>query len=364
MRRTVTDTLPTIIGGWLTQGGTVLRRSTTLVVTALVTGAMSAPSSAASDTAQTCQGRPATIVGTGPDIQGTPGDDVIVTGTSQVTYALAGNDLVCVSPTALRVYAGDGDDVVDASEAGTQMSAYLGAGLDRYLGGPGENGPVSAALNQNVVYADGTDDTVTDADWAILTVTAPATGTPGTYTGGGIAVWSADQDVEIDLETNMVTVGGVHAVNLSGIDGASVVAPRAVLRGNAEDNLLFGLGCDVLFVGKGGNDRLIGADGNEDTPEAQLRSECEGIEATMRGGSGDDNIKGWLGRNRLVGNAGNDELQGRSRSDVLLGGSGRDDLRGGVGSDVLRGGGGRDTADGEGGRQDRCDAERERRCER
>ena len=41
------------------------------------------------------------------------------------------------------------------------------------------------------------------------------------------------------------------------------------------------------------------------------------MKATMRGGSGDDNIKGWLGRNGLVGNAGNDELQGRSRSDVL-----------------------------------------------
>ena len=328
-----------------------------------MTGALlSAPSSAASATAQTCQGRPATIVGTGPDIQGTPGDDVIVTGTSQVTYALAGNDLVCVSPTALRVYAGDGDDVVDASEAGTQMSAYLGAGLDRYLGGPGENGPVSAALNQNVVYADGTDDTVTDADWAILTVTAPVTGTPGTYTGGGIAVWSADQDVEIDLETNMVTVGGVHAVNLSGIVDAGAVAPRAVLRGNAEDNYLFGAGCDVLFVGKGGNDTLR-ASYNEDSPYAQIKSECEGMKATMRGGSGDDNIQGWQGRNRLVGNAGNDELQGRARSDVLLGGSGRDDLRGGEGSDVLRGGGGRDTADGQSGR-DRCDAERERRCER
>jgi Ca2+-binding RTX toxin-like protein len=334
----------------------VLRRSTTLVVTALVTGALSAPSSAASDTAQTCQGRPATIVGTGPAIQGTPGDDVIVTGTSQFTYAVAGDDLVCVSPSALKgvfVYAGDGDDVVDASQVGTQINAYLGAGLDRYLGGPGQ---------QNWVHADGTDDTVTDADRAYLTVTAPVTGTPGNYTGDVIAVWSVDHDVEIDLGTNMVTVGGVHAANLSGTVGAGVVAPRAVLRGNAEDNYLFGSGCDVLFVGKGGNDTLRGSY-NEDSPYAQIKSECEGMKATMRGGSGDDNIKGWLGLNRLVGNAGNDELQGRSRSDVLLGGSGRDDLRSGEGSDVLRGGGGRDTADGQYGR-DRCDAERERRCER
>ena len=336
----------------------MLQRSTTLVVTALVTGALSAPSSAASATAQTCQGRPATIVGTGPDIQGTPGDDVIVTGTSQRTYAVAGNDLVCVSPSAVLVVAGDGDDVVDASQAGLTTSVtYLGAGLDRYLGGPGPKG-----IAGNVVFADGTDDTVTDADWAYLTVTAPVTGAPGTYTGGRIAVWSADQDVEIDLGTNMVTVGGVHAVNLSGIVGAGVVAPRAVLRGNAADNYLFGSGCDVLFVGKGGNDTLRGSY-NEDSPYAQIKSECVGMKATMRGGSGDDSIKGWLGRNRLVGNAGNDELQGRGQSDVLLGGSGRDDLRGGEGSDVLRGGGGRDTAYGQNGR-DRCDAERERRCER
>lgn len=332
----------------------MLRRSTTLVVTALVAGVLlSAPSSGASATAQTCQGRPATIVGTGPDIQGTPGDDVIVTGTSQRTYAVAGNDLVCVSPTAVLVVAGDGDDLVDASQAGLTTSVtYLGAGLDRYLGGPG----------YNVVFADGTDDTVTDADRAYLTVTAPVTGTPGTYTGGAIGVWSADQDVEIDLDTNMVTVGGVHAVNLSGIVDAGVVAPRAVVRGNAEDNYLFGAGCDVLFVGEGGNDTLRGSY-NEDSPYAQIKSECVGMKATMRGGSGDDNIQGWQGRNRLIGNAGDDELQGRARSDVLLGGSGRDDLRGGEGSDVLRGGSGRDTADGQSGR-DRCDAERDRRCER
>jgi len=107
------------------------------------------------------------------------------------------------------------------------------------------------------------------------------------------------------------------------------------LRGNAEDNYLFGSGCDVLFVGKGGNDTLRGSY-NEDSPYAQIKSKCVGMKATMRGGPGDDNVQGWLGRNRLVGNAGDDELQGRSRSDVLLGGSGRDDLEGGEGNDTLR----------------------------
>lgn len=99
----------------------MLQRSTTLVVSALVAGALlSAPSAAASGTAQTCQGKPATIVGTGPDIQGTTGNDVIVTGGSSVTLADAGDDLICVTPYPhedLFVDAGPGDDVVDASVA-------------------------------------------------------------------------------------------------------------------------------------------------------------------------------------------------------------------------------------------------------
>ncbi len=163
---------------------------------------------------------------------------------------------MCVSPSAVLVVAGDGDDVVDASGVKHDVRACARR-LSGLLGSTATSGDLAEIrVAGNVVFADGTDDTVTDAGRAYLTVTAPVTGTPGTYTGGVIGVWSADQDVEIDLETNMVTVGGVHAVNLSGIVDAGAVAPRAVLRGNAEDNYLFGAGCDVLFVGKGGNDTL------------------------------------------------------------------------------------------------------------
>ena len=87
------------------------------------------------------------------------------------------------------------------------------------------------------------------------------------------------------------------------------------------------------------------------------------MKATMRGGSGDDNIQGWRAATGWSGTQATTNSKAAPRSDALLGGSGRDDLRGGEGSDVLRGGGGRDAADGEYGR-DRCDAERERRCER
>lgn len=338
----------------------------TALTVALAGGALleSVPATASGET---CQGRPATIVGTGADIQGTPGDDVIVTGASRITYANAGDDLVCVTPsphTSLYVDAGPGDDVVDATISTTPTVSQLGTGLDRYLAGPA----------YDEVRANGADDTVEEANWVTLQVTEPVAGPVGRYSGNFISVWSADQDVELDLVGDLV-VAGRHAAEIAGFSSASVAAPRAVVRGNDEDNALQASGCDVHVIGNGGDDYL-GGSGGEDAP----KFECDRV-ATMRGGQGDDRIKGTLGRNRLIGNAGNDELQGRPDPDILLGGSGRDDLIGGAGRDVLRGNAGndhlngnrgrdtllgnrgRDTVDGHHG-NDRCVAERERRCER
>jgi Ca2+-binding RTX toxin-like protein len=70
----------------------------------------------------TCQGQPATIVGTTHHINGTPRDDVIVVRTSAgINYirARGGNDLVC---------GGDGHDFL-----------YDGKGHDEFYGGPGQD---------------------------------------------------------------------------------------------------------------------------------------------------------------------------------------------------------------------------------
>jgi Ca2+-binding RTX toxin-like protein len=330
----------------------MLDRSTTLAVTAIVAGVLlGTPTPAATASAETCQGRPATIVGTGPDIQGTPGNDVIVTGASSVTRADAGDDLICVTPYPhddLFVDAGPGDDVVDASvPTTTSASGYrvdLGSGVDRYIGGP----------VHDEVQGQGFDDSVAGADTVGVEVTAPVTGQPGTYTGSHLTVRSAVQDVEIDLE-GTVLVGGVLAAHIGGFSRAGAVAPRAVVRGNAQENYLTAYGCDVQIIGKGGDDDLRGGSlGNAPFT-------CDG-EATMKGGSGDDYIKGLNGLNRLIGNSGNDEIHGRLMDDLLRGGSGNDNLFSGHGSDILLGNRGRDNADGERGR-DRCKAEQERRCE-
>ena len=162
----------------------MLHRSSVLTVATLLGGALlvSVPATAAGET---CQGRPATIVGTGPDIQGTPGDDVIVTGASSRTDAGAGDDLVCVSSSdhgSVFVFAGDGDDVVDASASNPTWvlrTVYLGTGLDHYVGNVG--GPT-----QGDVHANGADDNVADATTVLLQVTDALTGPRGTYSVGGL----------------------------------------------------------------------------------------------------------------------------------------------------------------------------------
>lgn len=113
-------------------------RTTTLSAAALLGAVLLTPTSA-SAAGETCQGRPATIVGAdrATPIVGTDGPDVIVSTGARVIDARGGDDLVCVVNTFVRdLDAGDGDDVVDVS-AGYGAWAVLGAGSDTFIGSPG-----------------------------------------------------------------------------------------------------------------------------------------------------------------------------------------------------------------------------------
>jgi Ca2+-binding RTX toxin-like protein len=332
---------------------------------------------------ETCQGRQATIVGTGPNVTGTAGDDVIVTGSALNIDAGAGNDLVCVvtqqSPEYVSVDAGAGDDVVDASTADSTSPYFpivtdLGTGMDRYIG--------STPEYQNHVDANGFDDHVVGASHLRVEVTEPVRGSTGTYTWrdrpfrSSLGVLSTVVDVEIDLIKQLVFLDGTKAAEIGAVEDVTAVAPRTTLRGDDQRNDLRARGCVVHIFGEGGRDRLFGshgrsADGNE----------CQG-KAIVYGGGGDDLISGTEGRDRLFGNGGSDELRGRQHADVMVGGGGADVIYGRGGPDVVRGGGGadilsghhgrdtllgnrgRDTADGGYGQGDLCIAERRRRCER
>lgn len=338
----------------------VARRAVRLLVHSgavfALAGATHLSPSAFADTTTACGGREATMVGTGPKIVGTPGDDVIVTGTSTVVDAGDGNDLICVSPhderKAITVNAGEGNDSVDTSVAVVDTHTDLGTGTDNY---------VSALPAWSYVVADGADDHV--AGTARTDITLHITGTPstleGAYKADSISVWSSQFDVLLNLSKGELDIDGVSAATLDVKFDAAVSAPRVVLAGNEKSNDLHARGCVVRALGRGGRDRLQPrVIGRPDAPHFNCASRT-----TAMGGPGADEIYGSGDRDELLGNAGDDEIFGRAGADRLDGGAGDDLLRGSSGDDNLIGGRGVDRVDGNGD-FDRCVGERKQRCER
>lgn len=150
-----------------------MRRTTPLTVTGLIGLALLAPATSAGAAGETCRGEAATLVGTGATVTGTPGRDVIVSGTATDVDGLGGDDLVCVVPADTRtnvlyVDAGVGGDVVDTTgvPSGYYVDVELGTGADVFDGGPGgdwvETGDASGSTAEvDVVRTREGDDIVT-----------------------------------------------------------------------------------------------------------------------------------------------------------------------------------------------------------
>jgi Ca2+-binding RTX toxin-like protein len=110
------------------------------VVLSLSTAWLAAPAQARTTPTPTCDGRPATIVGTpGHDIlDGTPGPDVIVgLGGHDEIRGHDGDDLICAGPGKDHVHAGPGADTVFGG--GGLDFEHGGAGTDRRVGGAGHD---------------------------------------------------------------------------------------------------------------------------------------------------------------------------------------------------------------------------------
>ena len=96
--------------------------------------------SAAADVGETCDGRPATIVGTSADdvLIGTTGDDVIAgLGGKDEIRGLGGDDVICGGEGADRLFGGGGDDILDGGGGTDQIEG--GAGADRLIGSLGND---------------------------------------------------------------------------------------------------------------------------------------------------------------------------------------------------------------------------------
>ncbi len=151
-----------------------------------------------------------------------------------------------------------------------------------------------------------------------------------------------------------------------------------LLRGDADANIIYGLGGDDRLFAYDSNDVLDGGEGNDllwggegadeliggaGTDRALYSMASEGVSASLATGgtagealgdsfdsiehlSGsffDDILEGDAGDNFLVGYAGNDTLLGGAGNDRLYGYDGDDILDGGTGNDLLLGSAGADT---------------------
>ncbi len=139
-------------------------RTTALSATVLLSTALTAPTSA-SAAGETCQGRPATIVGANQssyELEGTEGPDVIVTAGASEVDARGGDDLVCITGSAYNpmIQAGTGDDVVDASASATGSQTRLGAGSDRYVGSTGFDAVSAGSRDENFREVDSERDVI------------------------------------------------------------------------------------------------------------------------------------------------------------------------------------------------------------
>jgi hypothetical protein len=121
------------------------------------------------------------------------------------------------------------------------------------------------------------------------------------------------RSVSVKLDARPNDGGRGEQDNLLSIEGVWTGTGNDVVVGTAADEYMYGGAGSDLLRGRGGADRLIGADrlsGRSDIPI----------------GSPD----------RLEGGAGPDVLDGRGGRDLLIGGSGRDQLDGGRGWDRIR----------------------------
>jgi len=271
-------------------------------------------------------------------------DTISGLGGNDTIYGLSGNDTLAGNNGDDLLIGGDGTDTLLGGNDNDILRG--GAGNDTINGGAGED---------FVSYSDNT-----------------------------------SEAVSVDLSTGDANgIGGLDTIGfdtITNVENASGTNFGDILRGDGNDNKLFGFRGEDILVGNGGNDTLIGSEDNDrlngglgadtldggtgfdtaDYREAPLVV-GHGVKVDLSAGKSYFGTTGILGfawaqedsltdieavdgsafndiligndfGNQLNGMDGNDELSGAGNGDILKGGIGMDRLQGGSGSDELYGG--------------------------
>lgn len=293
-----------------------MNRTTALTAATGLGLALLAPSGAvATAAAGTCQGMPVTLTGTpGQSLTGTDGPDVVVTNGAMLVKTLGGNDAVCVAGGPSQVYAGAGDDVVDASTS-TRFGAqvWLGAGSDRFTGSTSwdvvyagdaavpavapvadaerdviDTGPAGKARDQVTSGQPGTpnDDQIRMGNGWLSWAGVPTAATDvdgGRGSGLGIAP-AATESVTIDSGAGTLAIDAQPVLRFEGFTDYSVYAP-AGLRDFAFDG---GSRAETLFLVLGADAPHRVAMGGGDDHLRFNRTDALPAGGTYDGGSGRD----------------------------------------------------------------------------
>ena len=290
----------------------------------------------------TCDGHPATIIGTNGSefINGTNGPDVILgLGGNDTIEGKGGDDIICAGPGDDLVDGNDGNDLIFGQDGDDELwgdadddTIYGGPGMDRILGNAGndwisggsEMDDIDGHNGTDTIFGDGGDDWISGGkhdDWI--------SGGPGEDSLDGN---NGNDSIFCDADADEI-YGGRGNDTLSGGEGNDFID------GETDDDIIVGGPGNDLLIGNKGND-LIGvfafADFFGPFP-------ANGVE------EGDDEIYGSQGNDWITGGPGNDDLDGGPGNDVIRGHLGNDTLGGYDGDDQLYGDGGEDTMRGHGG---------------
>lgn len=348
---------------------------------------LSVPSTSAAQAAvETCRGEAATLVGTGKggSLNGTEGDDVIVTNGANSVDALGGDDVICItgggSIEGNFINAGRGDDVVDGSENTGYGQIRLGSGRDTFLGGPdrdvlvlpedGVRDVVDTLGGNDQIYtgARGTtldDDIDTGADADIVYLRAlPGSGSVDLGSDDGDQVYVVDKTrlrwridmrrAEISAGGHVMPFAGVELVSLSSLQWRSLEflgdrddetlslgrgrgqestdGPADVDLGRGDDR--FAVTADVAGSYRGGPGRdQLGIEGLQGARESRARVDLargrfrvdDGPKVTIPGF--EDLILAPYGRVKVVGTGADNKVIVKGCHATVMAGRGDDDLR-------------------------------------
>jgi Ca2+-binding RTX toxin-like protein len=280
----------------------------------------------------------------GPDINGTPNDDVIQgTDRGEHIYGLEGND---------TINAGAGNDTVDG-----------GAGNDIIDGGMGAD-VMAGGVGDDTYYVDDAGDRIIEDVGQVYSYT-DAQGQPATYVIQDYETVNASisyalgnnlENLNLIGTDNIDGAGNAQDNYITGNDGNNILSGGAGddwLKGGAGDDTLLGGAGDDVLVGEAGADAMAGGEGDDvylvddvgDVATENLNEGTDMVQSTVSytlganienlNLAGTDNINGtgneldnWIGGNTgdniLDGGAGNDTLNGYAGVDTMVGGTGDD----------------------------------------